>query len=122
MRTMLNDLIRLGIPSPSVGGILIQGHQITTFQLDIIGPKLYRMINLCKLNMFNTLDDIVSLPVIVLQMLQAKQIAMDTARKVQTLMSERSTKMKRTRPSYQRLWLSEGGCILRKRSSPNDGG
>lgn len=120
MRTMLNDLIRLGVPSPSVGGILIQGRQITTFQLDIIAPKLYRMVKLCELVMFDTLDQIVSLPAIVSRVSQVKQIAMDTAGKVQTLMSERNTKMKRIRPSHQRSWLSEGGYILRKRSSPND--
>ncbi|KAG0171396.1 hypothetical protein DFQ28_001064 [Apophysomyces sp. BC1034] len=56
MRTMLNYLIRLGVPSPSVGGILIQGRQITTFQFDIVAPKLYRMVKLCELVMFDTLD------------------------------------------------------------------
>ncbi|KAI8334698.1 hypothetical protein BC941DRAFT_327105, partial [Chlamydoabsidia padenii] len=32
MRSMVNDLVRLGVPNPSVGGILIQGRHISIFQ------------------------------------------------------------------------------------------
>ncbi|KAG0166000.1 hypothetical protein DFQ30_007718 [Apophysomyces sp. BC1015] len=39
MRTMLNDLVRLGIFNPLVGGILIQRRHITTFQYDIVAPR-----------------------------------------------------------------------------------
>ncbi|ORX61454.1 hypothetical protein DM01DRAFT_1269253, partial [Hesseltinella vesiculosa] len=79
---MVNDLIRLGVASPSVGGILIQGRRITTFQFDIAAPKLYRMIKLCELTMFETIDQIASLPVIVSRMIQIKHVAMNTAGKV----------------------------------------
>jgi hypothetical protein len=44
MRLMLNVLVCLGVPNPSVGGILVQGRQISTFKFDVVAPKLYRMV------------------------------------------------------------------------------
>lgn len=118
MRTMLNDLVRLGVSNPLVGGILIQGRHITTFQFDIIAPKVYRMVKLCDLAMFETLCQTAYLLVIVSRVMQVKQIGMDTAEKVKVLMNERSTRMKIIKPSLDQPWLSDDGHIPRKRSVP----
>ncbi|KAF7725667.1 hypothetical protein EC973_009474 [Apophysomyces ossiformis] len=78
MRGMLNDLVKKNTPNPVVCGVLVQGFAISTFVLDLPASKLYRMTKIAEVSMFQSLDQICNLPVIVAKLVQLNNIAVET--------------------------------------------
>lgn len=70
MRVMINDLVTKGVPEPVVCGILVQEFDMSFFVMDLVSPKLYRLLNLADLTMFKTLDQLASLPHITRRLIQ----------------------------------------------------
>ncbi|KAI9259833.1 hypothetical protein EDC94DRAFT_155063 [Helicostylum pulchrum] len=52
MRTAYNDRVMPQASNPVFCGVLCEGYQMSAFIMDMISPKLYRLINLCEVDVF----------------------------------------------------------------------
>ncbi|KAG2219619.1 hypothetical protein INT45_011344 [Circinella minor] len=77
MKWMINNLIKRGIENPVVCGILLQGFVLTTYKMDLLYPKIYRMIELKSITLPKSLHEVTVLKT----MLQIKSITRKTALK-----------------------------------------
>lgn len=72
MRTMINRLVTIGVEDPVVCGVLVSGGCLSTYKMELRGPKLYVMARLSKLNLIRTSDDLVMLPILVSRIAQVQ--------------------------------------------------
>lgn len=72
MKWMLNKLVREGVETPVVGGVLITGFTMYTFKMELIDASIYRMVQLSKTLLFRNFQGLVLLPTIVSNLLQLK--------------------------------------------------
>ena len=57
MRFMVNRLVKLGVESPVVGGILANKNTLSTYKFEIKGAEVYSMVQLSSIKLFtNTLE------------------------------------------------------------------
>lgn len=74
MRTMINRLITIGVEDPVVCGVLVSKGCLSTYKMELRGPKLYVMTRLSKLNLIRTSDDLAMLPILVSRIAQVQVI------------------------------------------------
>ncbi|KAF7721466.1 hypothetical protein EC973_004645 [Apophysomyces ossiformis] len=72
MAWMLNALINKGVENPVVAGILLESYKMKSFKMDLKYPKVYRMIELSSVNLFDNLQGVSSFPSIFRSILQVK--------------------------------------------------
>ena len=61
-----------------------EGNNLHTYVMDLASPKVYRMINVAKVKLFVNLDQIFLLPRILAHLMCLKNIALETALKIET--------------------------------------
>lgn len=76
MRTMINRLITIGVEDPVVCGVLVSKGCLSTYKMELRGPKLYVMTRLSKLNLIRTSDDLAMLPILVSRIAQVQAYAL----------------------------------------------
>lgn len=72
MRTIYNELVLYRVPNPIVCGIICQGDDIITYYMDMVSPKLYRMVRVSKVKLFRNVEELYFLPHIVSSIVQLK--------------------------------------------------
>jgi hypothetical protein len=83
MKGTLNKLVMKGAVQPRVCGIHCQGENVLTYIMDLPSPKLYRLINVSKIKLFKNLDQISLLPNVITHLLCLKNVASETATKIE---------------------------------------
>lgn len=71
---MINRLITIGVEDPVVCGVLVSKGCLSTYKMELRGPKLYVMTRLSKLNLIRTSDDLAMLPILVSRIAQVQVI------------------------------------------------
>lgn len=80
--------------------------------MDLPSPKLYRIINASKIKLFKNLDQISLLPNVIKHLLCLKEVASETANKIETTSLYSYSKLKRPAPNPPVSWLSSENVIL----------
>ncbi|CAO3703196.1 unnamed protein product [Rhizopus stolonifer] len=112
MRFTMNDLISSGVVEPKVCGIHCEGNNLHTYVMDLISPKVYRMISIAKLKLFANLDQITFLPNILTHLICLKNIAHESALKIETAVISTCDTLKRPVPCPPLHWLSSDSFVL----------
>ncbi|KAI9257183.1 hypothetical protein BDA99DRAFT_515763 [Phascolomyces articulosus] len=85
MRFMVNRLVKLGVESPVVGGILVNKNTLSTYKLEIRGAEVYCMVQLSSIKLFTNVLEFSLIPTITSYLHQLKDITKETAIKVQDI-------------------------------------
>ncbi|KAI8983576.1 hypothetical protein BDB01DRAFT_698700, partial [Pilobolus umbonatus] len=112
MKFTLNKLVSNGVIQPKVCGIHCEGDTLFTYVMDLASPKVYRMINAAKIKLFRNLDQISLLPSILTHLICLKNIALETALKIEKTTLSGCTTLKRTAPCPPLHWLSHDSVVL----------
>ncbi|CEG69476.1 hypothetical protein RMATCC62417_05543 [Rhizopus microsporus] len=116
MRAIYNELVLYRVPNPVACGIICQEDDIFTYYMDMISPKLYRMVKASKVKLFRNVEELYFLPHIVTSTVQLKNIALETTMKVESSITEAAENNHRNSPMPPTTWLSFESCRLcRKR-------
>ncbi|KAI7848402.1 hypothetical protein BDC45DRAFT_574875 [Circinella umbellata] len=78
-------LVERHVMDPIVSGVLVQGYEISTYKMDMAGPNMYRLMKLGPCNIFKSLQEFHSIPIILSHVIQLKEIATITDKKVQAM-------------------------------------
>ncbi|KAI7873714.1 uncharacterized protein EV154DRAFT_527817 [Mucor mucedo] len=105
MKLTLNKLISDGINNPKVCGVHREGLNLNTYVMDLISPKVYRMINVAKVKLFVNLDQISLLPRVLAHLICLKNIALETSQKIENVIVSGCATLKRPAPSPPLSWL-----------------
>lgn len=70
MRYMINKLIKIGVDKPIVCGILVSNNSLQTFRMELKAPMLYAQIQLAKVQLTRTSDDLPMLPMLIAKLYQ----------------------------------------------------
>ena len=72
MRTMLDDLILMGIKDPPVGGVLVEGLNLRIFIIKIQYKFVYKLIELTSTPIFYNIKALILVPLLVSDLLLLK--------------------------------------------------
>ena len=72
MRTMLNDLILIGIKDPIVGGVLVEGFNLGPFIIKIQYKSVYELVELTRTPAFHNIKTLTLVPLLVADPLSLK--------------------------------------------------
>lgn len=106
MKSTLNLLINDGVKEPKVCGIHCEGENICTFIMDLPSPKLYRLCNVSKIKLFESIDQLSLLPGVLSHLLFLESIASETAAKIEDAVLYKYNHLKRPSPVPPKDWLS----------------
>ncbi|KAI9265687.1 hypothetical protein EDC94DRAFT_583097 [Helicostylum pulchrum] len=81
MKIMSNDLLKIGIKSLAVYGILVRDDKLQTFKINLIDCKVYVMTQLSLTQLVKSSDDIALVPNIVARLMQLKDLSVETVKK-----------------------------------------
>ncbi|KAI9473812.1 MAG: hypothetical protein EXX96DRAFT_621443 [Benjaminiella poitrasii] len=112
MRLTMNELVLSGVVEPKVCGIHCEGNSLHTYVMDLISPKVYRMISVAKLKLFGDLAQITCLPSILTHLMCLKNIAHESALKIETAVVSTCANLKRPAPCPPLYWLSKDFFVL----------
>ncbi|KAG2216543.1 hypothetical protein INT45_006327, partial [Circinella minor] len=131
MRMMYNSLVERHVMDPIVSGVLVQGYEMSTYKMDMAGPNMYRLIKLGSCNIFKSLQEFHSIPIILSHVIQLKvqendtrycvlllelEIATITAKKVQAMVVAKNN-LEPLKHSPPLTWLNTSTCtLIQKRS------
>ncbi|KAI9473813.1 MAG: hypothetical protein EXX96DRAFT_621444 [Benjaminiella poitrasii] len=88
------------------------GNSLHTYVMDLISPKVYRMISVAKLKLFGDLAQITCLPSILTHLMCLKNIAHESALKIETAVVSTCANLKRPAPCPPLYWLSKDFFVL----------
>ncbi|KAL0080403.1 hypothetical protein J3Q64DRAFT_1247717 [Phycomyces blakesleeanus] len=94
----MNNLISSGVVEPKVCGIHREGNNLHTYVMDLVSPKVYRMISVAKLKLFGNLDQITLLPRILTHLISLKNFACESALKIETSVISTGSTLKQPAP------------------------
>ncbi|KAI8329622.1 hypothetical protein BC941DRAFT_193891 [Chlamydoabsidia padenii] len=94
MMSILNRLIRLGLESPLVCGLWIDGHHCEALKMDLRANGVYRLIELDNFELPKSIDDLTKVRTIVQKLLKIKRLI-----DIMTEDIERSIKMRKASQS-----------------------
>ncbi|KAG0942055.1 hypothetical protein G6F62_002679 [Rhizopus arrhizus] len=112
MRFTMNNLVLSGVAEPKVCGIHCEGNNLHTYAMDLVSPKVYRMISVAKLKLFGNLNQITSFPSILTHLICLKNIAHESALKIETAAISTCATLKRPAPCPPIRWLSNDSFVL----------
>lgn len=112
MKDTLNKLVIKGVKKPRICGIHCEGENVHTYVMDMLSPKLYRLINTSKIKLFKNLDQISLLPSVIKHLLCLKGVAAETATKIETASLYSYSRLKRPAPNPPVSWLSSENVTL----------
>lgn len=112
MKIILNGLIVKGVSKPKVCGIHCEGENVETYVMDIPSPKLYRLVNASKTKLFKNLDQISLLPNLITHILCLKEVAVETATKIETASFYSLNQLRRQASDPPVNWLSNDSFVL----------
>ncbi|KAI7854485.1 hypothetical protein BDC45DRAFT_535497 [Circinella umbellata] len=113
MKWKIDDLIKLGIENPVVCGILVQGFAMTTYKMNLLYPKIYRIIELKSITLPKSLHEVTSLPPALKAMLQIKTVIRKTVLKAKKRALQKSNgEVSKTIPAA--LYLSYSNYTLQR--------
>ncbi|KAG2203921.1 hypothetical protein INT47_007504 [Mucor saturninus] len=112
IKDILNKLIINGVKKPKACVVLCEGPNIQTFVMDFPSPKLYRTINASKVKLFKNADQMSLPPKVIKHLLCLKEIALETAVKVETASLYSHSNLKRPAPNPPVNWLSSRNAVL----------
>ena len=112
MKEALNKLIINGVIELKVCGILCEGEDVKTYVLDLPSPKLYRIINVSTGKLFKKLGQISLLPNLINHVLCLKEVALETATKIEAASLYCHNNLKRPAANPPVNWLSSGNVAL----------
>ncbi|KAL7310985.1 hypothetical protein PS15m_008809 [Mucor circinelloides] len=112
VKETLNKFIINGVTKPKVCGIQCEGENVQTFVMYIPSPKLYRIINISKIKLFKSLDQRSLLPNVIKHLLCLKEVALETATKIEAASLYSHSNLKRPAANPPVNWLSSGDVIL----------
>ncbi|KAI9278619.1 hypothetical protein BDA99DRAFT_531364 [Phascolomyces articulosus] len=112
MKTMLDELTNLGVEKPNVAGILVEGHELSTFSMRLVHDDVYIMRQHDHLRLLQTPESIVLVPSIIEYMMQLATLLQDTVNEIdkRVLSNERATS-----PHY---WQQTSAGIPQRTSIP----
>ncbi|KAI9302392.1 hypothetical protein BJ944DRAFT_257157 [Cunninghamella echinulata] len=116
MKILYNQLVDKHIPDPIACGILIKGFNLSTYMLDLKSPNLYRLINISHITLFQSIDEIYKLPMILSRLLQLKNIITTTTEKTETFAINKfnnSSSLPKFQPPLS--WLSNDIYLLSRK-------
>ncbi|KAG1041036.1 hypothetical protein G6F43_012180 [Rhizopus delemar] len=96
MMSILNQLIRLGLESPLVCGLWIDGHHCEALKMDLRANGVYRLIELDNFELPKSIDDLTKVRTIVQKLLKIKRLI-----DIMTEDIERSIKKRKASQSSQ---------------------
>ncbi|KAI8083390.1 uncharacterized protein B0P05DRAFT_537110 [Gilbertella persicaria] len=112
MKLTLNNLVLSGVVEPKVCGIRCEGNNLHTYVMDLVSPKVYRMKSASKLKLFGDLDQTTLLPSILTHLISLKNVAHETALKIETAVVSTCDTLKRPAPCPPLNWLSSDSFVL----------
>ncbi|OAC98167.1 hypothetical protein MUCCIDRAFT_115687 [Mucor lusitanicus CBS 277.49] len=112
MKETLNKLITNGVTKPKVCGVHCEGENIYTYVMDLPSPKLYRVINASKIKLFKNVDQMSLLPNVIKHLLCLKEVALETATKIEAASLYSHSHLKRPVSNPPMNWLSSGNVVL----------
>lgn len=112
MKFTMNKLVSDGVAKPKVCGVHCEGNNLHTYVMDLASPKVYRMINVAKVKLFVNLDQISLLPSILAHLMCLKNVALETALKIETAIVSGCATLKRPAPCPPLHWLSNDSYVL----------
>ncbi|ORX42783.1 hypothetical protein DM01DRAFT_1400569 [Hesseltinella vesiculosa] len=102
MRDMLCELVKEGVDDPHVCGILVKGYSLETYVMDATYLPLYRMVLLDSVRLPDSLASFSLFPTVFRSILQIKNIAITTAKKLELVQLRASVgKRKADSASFQ---------------------
>ncbi|CAO0797737.1 unnamed protein product [Mucor circinelloides] len=119
MQWMTNSLIRRGVNDPVVCAVMLKGYTMHTYRMDLAYyPHIYRMIELSPITICNNLQGAVSLPAILRNILQVKNIVKKTAVRAKKRATAKSMGIA---PTYSppHSYISSSNYCLRRVSFSN---
>ncbi|KAL1927240.1 hypothetical protein VTP01DRAFT_3869 [Rhizomucor pusillus] len=115
MRLMYNRLVIFGVSNQVVCGILVENHTISTFKMDMPSPRFYRVTKLSEAAIFKSIREFSLIPDMLVKIMQVKDIALLTARKIERTMVAKSSNSIAITPSPPLSWLDQRTCTLVKK-------
>ncbi|KAI9007858.1 hypothetical protein CLU79DRAFT_777633 [Phycomyces nitens] len=112
MKSAMNSLVSSGVVEPKICGIHCKGDNLHTYVMELLSPKVYGMINIAKSKLFGDLDQITLLPTLISHLMSLKNIALETAYKVETAFVSTHANLKRPAPTPPLNWLSKDSFAL----------
>lgn len=112
VKLTLNKVVSDGVVRPKVCGVLCESSNLSTYVMDLASPQVYRMINVTKVKLFVNLSQISLLPRLIAHLMRLKNIALETALKIETAVVSSFNTLKRPSPSPPLNWLSNDSYVL----------
>jgi hypothetical protein len=112
MKETLNKLIINGVMKPKVCGVHCEGENVQTYVMDLPSPKLYRITNTSKIKLFKNVDQMSLLPNVIKHLLCLKEVALETATKIEVASLYSHSNLKRPASNPPVNWLSSGNVVL----------
>ncbi|CAO3690315.1 unnamed protein product [Rhizopus stolonifer] len=103
IKLTINKLVSSGVVKLKVCGVHCEGDNLNTYVMDLVSPKVYRMINIAKIKLFEKLDQISLLPRILAHLICLKNVVLETALKIEAAAVSGWTNSKRLAPCYNKI-------------------
>lgn len=112
MKVILNTLIINGVTKPKVCGVHCEGENVLTYVMDLPSPKLYRISNASKIKLFKNADQMSLLSNVVKHLLCLKEVALETATKIEAASLYSHSNLKRQASNPPVSWFSSGDVVF----------